>query len=246
MSPRIRAALIHLGGSSLLAIATFALAFLVWYPAPLSRAVGLERILLVLLGVDVVAGPFLTFVIYKPGKRTLRFDLAVIIFLQLVAFAYGFVAIAQARPAWLVFNLDRFDLAQAQDLDQRHVLHADSAYRSAPWLGPKWVAARNPDDLDARNTLMFESAQGGPDLPQRIDLYVPLEREAASIRARAKSLDELARYNSADAVQAARTRWPQANAWLPLSAKTHSMSVLLHREDARVIAVVDLRPWKGD
>jgi len=243
MSPRLRAALIHFVFSLLLGSAAAALAFLVWYPAPLAKAVGLEHVFLILVGVDVVLGPLLTFLVFKIGKKSLRFDVTVIVLLQLVAFGFGFWKIAQARPAWLVFNMDRFDVAQAMDLDPRHRSDTALEYRNAPWTGAQWVASRNPKDRNKLNELMFESVAGGPDLPQRTDLYVPMVEEAAGIRARAKKLEELNKYNSPEAVKAVLQRWPQADAWLPIAARKEAMTVLLDKKSAQVIAVVDLRPW---
>jgi len=243
MPPRLRAALIHFAFSLVLGLAAAALAFFVWYPAPLAKAVGLLHVFLVLIGVDAVLGPTLTFLVYKVGKKSLRFDISMIVLLQLAAFFFGFWKIAEARPAWLVFNMDRFDVAQAMDLDPRHRSETALEYRSAPWSGAQWVASRNPTDRVKHNELMFESAAGGPDLPQRIDLYEPLAQEIVSIQTRAKNLDELNKYNTPGAVKAVLLRWPQADAWLPLAAREEAMTVLLDRKSARVIAVVDLRPW---
>ncbi|KAF1045515.1 TfpX/TfpZ family type IV pilin accessory protein [Xylophilus sp.] len=246
MPVRLRAALLHLCLSALFALLAALIAFRLWYPPPLAQAVDLQHIFLILLGVDVVLGPCFTFLVYRVGKKSLRMDLAVIVAVQLAAFAYGFAAVAQGRPAWLVFNMDRFDLVPAQDVDTRHRDAAAPAFRHAPWTGPRWAASRNPADAQARNTLMFESAQGGPDLPQRIDLFVPLEDEAAALRARARPLDDLRQFNPAPAVAAALARWPGADGWLPLAARARSMVVLVRRADAQVLGVVDLRPWAGD
>lgn len=243
MPPRLRVTLIHLAFSLVLGLAAAALAFLIWYPPPLAKAVGLQHVFLVLVSVDTILGPLLTFVVYKVGKKSLRFDISVIVLLQLAAFAFGFWKIAEARPAWLVFNMDRFDLVQAMDLDPRHRNETSLEYRSAPWTGAKWVASQNPTDPAKHNELMFESAAGGPDLPQRTDLYVPLAQEKSIFQGKAKPLEELVKYNPVDAVQTVLRRWPEANAWLPLSSRADSMTVLLDKKNARIIAVVDLRPW---
>lgn len=243
MMLRLRAALIHLTCSLALVVSAAAIAFLIWYPGPLAKAVGLQRIFLLLAGVDALLGPLLTFLIYKVDKKSLRFDISVIVSIQLCAFVYGFWKIAEARPAWLVFNMDRFDVAQAMDLDQRHRNDTAMEYRSAPWTGAQWVASRNPADPAKHNELMFESAAGGPDLPQRTDLYVPLAQDASTLQAKAKSLSELAKYNPESVVKTVLQRWPEADAWLPLSARAVAMTVLLDKKNARVVAVVDLRPW---
>lgn len=244
MKLRLRAALVHFACCLFFIIPAAVIAFAIWYPGLLAKAVGLQKVFLLLAGVDAILGPLLTFLIYKPGKKSLRFDISVIVSIQLCAFAYGFWKIAEARPAWLVFNMDRFDVAQAMDLDPRHRGDTAIEFRSAPWTGPQWVASRNPTDIAKRNELIFESGAGGPDLPQRTDLYVPLAQDADTLRAKAINLSELTKFNSDSAVKAVLQRWSEADAWLPLSARADSMTVLLDKKSARVVAVVDLRPWK--
>lgn len=240
---RLKAMLIHFAGSLLLAAGALGLVYGLWYPGPLGQAVGVSGIVLLLLGVDVVLGPMLTFAVYQPGKKSLRFDLAVIVAVQLAAFGYGIATIAQGRPAWLVFNADRFDVAQASDLDTRYAAEALIEFRAPPWTGPGWVASVNPEDPEARNQLVLESAGGGSDLPQRVDLYRPLAREAENLRARARPLGELEAFNAADAVWAAVSAWPQADGWLPLMARAQAMVVLLDTAQGRPIAIVELHPW---
>lgn len=243
MPNRVRAFLIHLAGSCCLALVALALVFLVWYPGPLPKAVGMAGIFFMMLGIDVILGPLLTLVVYNPAKKSLRFDLSVIVLLQLVAFGYGLMTIAQGRPAWYVFNKDRFDLAQAMDLDTRYLADARPEYRDTPWTGPRWVAAIAPKDVEKAQALMMESVAGGSDLPQRIDLYVPLADELANVKAKAHALSELSRYNPQASVDDVLKLWPKANAFLPLMARITPMTVLIDKADGTIIAVVDLRPW---
>lgn len=107
MKQRLIAFLVHLIISIVVAIAAVGLVFFVLYPAPLHTAVGVTGIFLLLLMVDVCLGPVLTFIVYKKGKKTLKMDLAVIAILQFSALVYGLYAVAEGRPAWLVFANDR-------------------------------------------------------------------------------------------------------------------------------------------
>jgi type IV pilin accessory protein len=244
MRLRFYAFLIHLLGSCLLAIAAFYLVFFIWYPAPLDKAVGVSGVVLLLVGVDVVIGPLLTFTVYNPKKKSLRFDLACILVLQLVAFTYGMATLAAGRPVWLIFNADRFDLVQAYEVDNRHPERIPEIYRSPSWTGPRWVAAMPPDSIEERNRLTFESVFAGVDLPQRADLYQPLDTANAAIRQRALPLDELNKFNDAQEIEKILKRWPEADAFLPMMARVRPMTVLLKKNQAKVIAVVDIRPWE--
>jgi hypothetical protein len=244
-SYRWRAALTHLGVSILVALISLILVFWLWYPAPLERALAVRHIYFLVLAVDIMLGPLITLIIFNPAKkrRELVLDLAVVVIVQLAALAYGQWTIAQGRPAWLVFNADRFDLTPASAIDTRHQAQAAPAYRHAPWTGPRWVAADNPSDPQKRSQLILESAGGGPDLPQRIDLFVPLATQQAAMLSRAFPLDKLIEFNPPEQVQKALAPWPQADAWLPLMARAQPMTVLIQRSTGRPLAVVDLRPW---
>lgn len=241
---RLRAGLIHLSLSALVALIAICVVFLLWYPQPLQRAVGVTEIFFIVLGVDVVIGPLLTAVVYKQGKKSLRFDLATIAVLQLAAFAYGMWTVAEGRPAWLVFSADRFDLVQAYEIDQRKLAEAKPEYRTVSWSGPRWISAHRPDSAEQRQTVLFEAMIAGVDIPQRPELYQPLEVEAAAMRQRAHPLDELVSYNTQSEVDAVLARWPEANAYLPMMARVRPMTVLIEKSSARVIAVVDLNPWQ--
>lgn len=245
MKDRIQAFGVHLGLSVFIALLVLVLVFYIWYPAPLHKAVGVTHIFLLLLTVDVILGPCLTFVIFKKGKKTLKFDLAVIAALQFTALSYGLYTVAEGRPAWLVFAADRFDLVRVMDLDTRYPERVKEPYRSVPWLGPRWVAALPPEDQEENSTLTLEAVFSGFDLPQRPYLYAPLEAAGEMIKAKALPLNELGKFNEADAVETALKDWPQADAWLPLMSNAKPMVVLLDQSatDIQVLAVVDLHPW---
>lgn len=243
MPARFKAFSLHLAISAVIALLTLLLVFWIWYPAPLHVAVGVTHIFLLLLLVDVLLGPLLTLVVYDVGKKTLVFDLAVIALMQLSALGYGLSTLAEGRPAWLVFNADRFDLVRALDIDARQLSDARLEYRVAPWLGPQWIGAVKPKDIALRNIVIFESVMGGNDIAQRPSLYRPLSSMSDALRRHARPLEELRSYNDGGRVQAALAQWPNASAWLPLMANAKSMTVLVDKKAAEVVAVVDLAPW---
>ena len=243
MSPRIRAFLIHLTASAVVALLSMLVVFGVWYPDPLDKAVGVTHIFLVVLGVDVVVGPVLTFVVFKLGKPSLKFDIAVILLLQLSAFTYGVWKVAEGRPVWLVFSVDQFELVQAYQVDHRKQNESRSEFRSQPWRGPLWAAARRAGSKEERNSILMESLLAGVDIAQRPERYVPLADQKAEIQEHAKPINELKQYNSASLVDSALRSWPEANAYLPMMAKVHPVTVLIDKVSAQVIAIVDLNPW---
>lgn len=240
---RVKAFLFHLLISALIALLAAGLVFFVWYPAPLHMAAGVTSIFLLLLVIDVILGPSLTLLVYKPGKKTLVMDLTVIALLQLSALAYGLYTVADGRPAWLVFAKDRFEMVRVPDIDERKLDEAPADYRTPPWFGPKWVAATNPDSTEERNELMFEALFASIDLAQRPNLYQPLNSQREVIAQRARPLPELEQYNPPALVRKVLKRHQQADGWLPLKASAEDMTVLVNADAGEVIAIVDLRPW---
>lgn len=244
LNPRIKAFAIHLLVSVFLALLVIFLVFLVWYPSPLHSAVGVTQIFLMLVAIDVVLGPFLTLLVYKPGKKTLVMDLSVICALQLCAMIYGLHAVAEGRPVWLVFVDDHFSLVRNNEIDERKINEAKADYKSPSWLGPEWVSVAEPEGLDERNDLLFESALAGIDISQRPNLYRPLGMAAMSLKSAGKPISVLEKYNDAADVDEVVRAYPQAGRWLPLKAAHRDMVVLLGEESGEVVAVVDLRPWE--
>ena len=105
---RFKAFGIHLGIS--LAIVAFVLGLLVfiWYPWPLfDLEGGWQGIRLVAL-VDVVLGPALTLILFKAGKPGLKFDISLVVMMQISALVYGMWNLYDARPVLLVHADDHF------------------------------------------------------------------------------------------------------------------------------------------
>lgn len=240
---RLRAGLIHLSGSVCVAILFGLLVFCVWYPAPLASIVGAIGIVAMLLGIDVVLGPLLTLLVYKPEKKGLMLDLGLIVILQICAFAYGAWCISVARPAWIVFTGYRFDLIQANDIDKRFLSGTKEEYKNPPLTGPKWVAAHVPSDLRQRNQLIMESVGGGVDMPQRPDLYASLEADSARLSANAQPISKLSEMHGAEVMRSLQARWPKANGYFPLKARSGYGTVLVDRERAQIVSVIELKPF---
>ncbi|WP_430407397.1 hypothetical protein [Hydrogenophaga sp.] len=124
------------------------LVFGVWYPTPFHELTGGRTLFLILMAVDVVCGPVLTLVLFDPAKSRFkwRLDLALIVFTQLTALAYGLNQVAAARPVFVAFEGDRFRLVQALDIDESrlqeaprgwtHPVFVDRACSASNCLGP--------------------------------------------------------------------------------------------------------------
>lgn len=197
LSLSFKPALIHLCLSATVALLAILLIFLGWYPGALASLQGVSRLVLILIAVDVVIGPLVTFIVYVPGKKSLKFDLLVIAALQTAALLYGLQAIHGGRPAYVVFSVDRFDVVALQDVDRDSLARSASGVNLSP-LAPKWFGARFPEDPGKRSDILWSSVQGGPDLQHLPEYFVPLGEVRDEMRARLRPLAELRTLNALD------------------------------------------------
>jgi len=102
---KLQATGIHLLFSLLLVLIGFAL-LLMWYPAWLFWSDGGIQVLWLLVGVDLILGPALTFVVYS-AKKSVReriLDLSLILIIQLGAFGYGMYQAYDQRSLMLWYD----------------------------------------------------------------------------------------------------------------------------------------------
>ena len=244
VSKRIGFFLGHLSASFLIACLISILVLYSWYPSPLATAVGVTDIFLMLLVIDVILGPLLGLLVYKEGKKTLKFDLSVIILIQIAALCYGVFSIEQGRPAWLVYNVDRFELVRKNDIILENIDQVQPQFQQISWTGPQFAAVKLAVSPQQRQNDMFTEVLGGISLAQQPDRYVELTQAKTQIQQRALQLLELEQYNLKIEVEKTLAKYPKADAWLPLKANAVDMVVLVNKESASIIKIVDLRPWK--
>lgn len=244
MTKRIHFFIKHLTLSFIIALVLLGLVFYCWYPTPLAKAVGVTHIILMLFAIDIIIGPLLGLLVYKEHKKTLKFDLTVIILIQISALCYGVFSIEQGRPAWLVFHADRFELVRKNDIILENIDQAQPQFQQISWTGPQFAAVKLAVSPQQRQNDMFTEVLGGISLAQRPERYVKLTEAKNQIQQRALPLAELEQYNSKTEVKKTLAKYPNADAWLPLKANAVDMVVLINKETASVIKIVDLRPWK--
>ena len=242
MSKRLKFFLSHLSISLLIVLLVIGLVFFVWYPFQLTTAVGVTHIFLMLLAIDVIIGPVLGLLVYQEGKKSLKFDLTVIILLQLSALFYGIYSIEQGRPVWLVYNVDRFELVRKNDIVDQNINQAKPQFQQASWLKPQFVATEFAKNTQQGNDDMFAEVLGGISIAQRPERYVELNKAKKQMQQREQKLELLQQYNNKTDVEKILAKYPQATAFLPMKANAVDMTVLIDQK-ANVVKIVDLRPW---
>ena len=177
----LRAASFHLIISTIIAIIAATLVFGIWYPYPYRNLAGGRDLFFLIFTIDIVCGPLLTMVIFNPIKSRgeLLRDLIFIIAIQIAALAYGLHIVWQARPVYLVLEVDRFKVVAAPELDASAIALLPEKLQPGPTKGPIVVAIREPKNSEERERVLFESVQGGRDYAERPEFYIPYEDEAA-------------------------------------------------------------------
>ena len=244
MNNRIKFFLSHLCISVLVALIVICVVFVLWYPSPLAKAAGVTHIFLMLLVIDVILGPLLGLLVYKEGKKTLKMDLTVIILIQIAALSYGLYSIAQARPVWIAFNNDRFELVRNNELKTENITHVQSQYQQPTWLQPQYVAVKQAADPQEQQIEQMSAMLNGISLAQYPERYIALDQAKTQIQSQVRDLSQLKQWNDEKALQDIFSQHPQANGWLPLETYGLAMVVLVNKESASIIKIVDLRPWE--
>jgi hypothetical protein len=173
----LKAAGMHFGLSLFVAVLAAAFVFGLWYPYPYRELAGGRELFVLIMAVDVVCGPLLTFVLFNPAKPRAELvrDLGLVFIIQLIALIYGMHTVWQVRPLFLAQEIDRFKVIQGPSVDAGALAALPKDLKPSFFSGPIVVAIREPKDLQERQKVMFESVQGGRDFGERPEFYLPYE-----------------------------------------------------------------------
>jgi len=240
---RLRLFLSHLAVSAAIVGASVAVIILVWYPPPLAQLEGIFKILLLMAGVDVCAGPLCTLVVASPAKTRAHLvrDLAVIGAVQLAALGYAVYATFIARPAYIVYNLGQFDVEHANDLKPEELAKAAPTFASVPLLGPVYVVASLPDDPKEASRIVNSAIMTGFDITDMPRYYKTWPPAGADALAKAKPVSAISRPALRDAVTDLLKKHAVAEAdalLLPIFGKIEPGTVVLRRSDLAVLGII--------
>jgi hypothetical protein len=248
---RVRAFTVHLAISIVIAAVVVLAMYFLWYPTPYFQAMGGGLLLALIVGVDVIIGPMITLFIFDLQKKSLKFDLAFIAVVQLAALLYGAMTMFQARPAYVVYYKDRFDVVVPARIPESELKRArGTPYQALPIAGPELVALNLPDDKKEidRMSSQSEAALDFVAFPQH---YVPYEQKAKLAGLASKSLSELKQKNQqlervnvelTELLRKADISESKAG-YLPLNTKANDMAVILERENGKILGMIFANPW---
>jgi hypothetical protein len=239
---------VHFLVTLLLAAIAAALIFLVWYPDPFQRMIGGTELFVLIVGSDLALGPLMSLVIYnsRKSRRELLLDYGVVGLIQIAALVYGVSIMAGARPAYVAFSADRFEIVLAGDLTEKELAAArDPRYARVPWTGPDYVGVViSPADHD---DALFEALAGNEE-QKRPKFYVPYESQLELIRKRAKPLPELERKKPQAKALIARALAgkpaPRGTLkWLPVRHFRGFWTAIVDDATGAIVAWLDLDPY---
>lgn len=246
---RATAAGIHLGISLALTALAAMLVFLVWYPYPYREISGGRELFLIVVAVDVIMGPLMTFTVFniKKPRDELRRDLLVIAVLQLAALSYGLWTVAVARPVHLIFEIDRFRVVHAIDVPPESRVRAPLELQSLPLGGPTLLAVRSFKD-EKENSDATLAALGGVELGAQPSLWEPYEMAKPKVIMHTRPLSDLKKrfpYRISDIDNAlkfgnAPRHAPEFVGYIPMVSRQMFWTVLVDIKTAEVIAFVPI------
>lgn len=183
---RVQAFTIHL----LISLAVFAAllgAMRLWFfPGALFAAAGGWQGLQIIAVVDLVLGPCLTLIVFKPSKPAaeLRRDLAIIGLIQVAALAGGIYAAHLVRPLAVVHVFDTFYVHNQESFSSNELDAGEQArltgwrprfyYVSVPGSPEEFLQQHIKDVLNGAKPLQdrFDLFKPMPDSPEQVDIVL--------------------------------------------------------------------------
>ena len=241
---RFKAFAVHLGLSLIIFAGLLLVVVFDWYRFPLFGIEGGWRGIQIIAGCDIVLGPLLTLIVFKPGKPSLKFDLSVIAAIQFAALVSGtWIAYAQ-RPVLLVYAEERFytlsnDIVGMAGIKPEEI----SNFRNTPY---PLAVVRLPADEEQRHKIRLESlARGG--LYLRGDLYAEqIPQYLQDAQAHSLDMEKLTADKPADSAQLERFKSRhgalEGYYFLPLHGRYGHMIVAIDRTTGNIVDKLDIKP----
>ena len=238
---------IHFSISAFIVSIFIALVFFIWYPQPYFYTEGSSGILMVLIGVDLVLGPLMTFIIYKPHKKGLLFDLIIIASFQLSALLYGGHTIFIERPVYIVFNVDRFDAVPTSLLVKESKIRY-SELGIGIFKRPKLVYAPLPEDPQEKSDFLMSYLDTGKDVKDMPEFYEPYSQHINDVVKKSINIDKKLKSHPIEKTHLKQLLLKHQlklndTAFLPLVGKEKKVVLIINRNTGTPLGILDFSPW---
>jgi hypothetical protein len=194
---RLKAFSLHLLSSASVLTLILGSLYFGWYRWPGWHLTDVTAVVLVMVCVDVVLGPTLTFIVASKNKarRILTRDIGIIVVVQLCALIYGSVSLWNGRPLYYAFSESVLQLVQAYDIDAKD---AEIGRQQNPALAPhwyslpRWIWAPLPQNAEESRKIVVSAVTGGDDVISMPKYFKPWEDGLTSLRSHLKKVDDVA------------------------------------------------------
>jgi hypothetical protein len=251
MKFRLKAFGLHLSASACVLSLILGALYAGWYYSPGWRLTDVTHVVVVMIGVDVVVGPLLTFVIARASKprRELARDISMIVFVQLCALTYGTVSLWNGRPLYYAYSETVLQLVQAYDIDDQE---AAAGRRLNPefaphWYSrPRWIWAPLPQDAAVSKDIVTSAIQGGDDVISMPQYFKPWAQGLPTLRAHLTKVDGVAYFYGSDKkelkerMRAAGLATDQPNA-MPLIGRGHPLLAVFDPASVTIKAIISAK-----
>ena len=243
---RLKASSIHFGISLVVAMLAAVLVFWLWYPYPYREISSGRELFMLVVTVDVILGPLITFAVFSHVKPwpVLRRDLAFVVTVQLCAVVYGLWTVCVARPVHMVFEIDRFSVVHAMDIPVDSLPKAPADVEALPLTGPTLLSLR-PFKNNAEKTDATLAELQGLALAARPDFWQSYAAGAADVLRAARPVRQLkerfpVQSPMLDDAIAKTGRKLEELVYVPLVGRKLFWTVLLDSKTADVVGFVAL------
>jgi hypothetical protein len=244
---RFKAFGLHLLASATVLTLILGTLYLGWYRWPGWYLTDVKQVVFVMISVDVVLGPSLTFIIasnIKP-RRELARDIGIIVAVQLCALIYGATQLWNGRPLYYAFSENVLQLVQAYDINADEAARGrrENAEFAPHWYSlPRWVWAPLPQDPEESQKIVAATVTGGDDVISMPRFFKDWVQGLPSLRAQLKKVDAVAYFAPSEKkklkqrIQAAGLPIDQSNA-MPLTGRGHPLLAVFDPASAKIVAV---------
>jgi hypothetical protein len=251
MKFRLKALGLHLSASACALSLILGALYLGWYYWPGWALTDVTHVVVVMVGVDVIVGPLLTFVIAhasKPRRELVR-DVAIIVAVQLCALIYGAVSLWNGRPLYYAYSETVLQLVQAYDIDAQESAagrRSNPAFAPHWYSRPRWIWAPLPQDASLSQKIVVSAIQGGDDVISMPKYFKPWEQGLPALRAHLKKVDDVAYFYGSqkkqlkERMRAAGLDTDQANS-MPLTGRGHPLLAVIDPASAKIKAIIGLK-----
>ena len=243
---KLKALSIHLGLSLVFVSLILGLVIYFWYPLEYLGITNFKGLVLLILSIDLVLGPLLTFVVFNPNKKSLRFDLAAIAVIQVAALSYGVHALYQTHPLYITYNHGSFNLISANEVTPSDAKH--DKFKISKLSAPILAYAKMPEDPEKIMSIMVGvDLKGEADIDKRTEFYESHIDHIDTILADSLKVESIFKKDNLNKETKSFLDQYQSIekfAFLPIQGTNGDAIIVLDRKSAKHVTTINTNPWK--